>query len=218
VVSDDQRHTVVAFNPDGSLAHIVGEPGQGNGSFRNPKGLSTSVDGKLLVADANNHRVQAFEQLGKIFKAKWQAHKHEIKKGRQVGEFQNPGGATWSTPATEVEVTRNAAAIGFEVSDAWKTDGLDYGSDDDYEEQQAEAAPAATITKTKQPDLIVADTGNNRIQYVPSEGSAGFEELPQLTPLRVQVYPGRGHAPPAGVRAPGRQVRRAAGAGTIQRT
>ena len=71
-ISDTVRHTVVVFNPDGSLSHIVGEPGSGNGAFKGPRAVRTSAGGKLVVADSGNHRVQAFDHAGALFKSKWQ--------------------------------------------------------------------------------------------------------------------------------------------------
>jgi len=140
-ISDSQRHAVCIFNSDGSLSHVVGEVGQSgpkNGFFRGPKSINTSTqaDPVLIVADEANHRLQAFQSTGKTFKAKWQAHPHEIKRGTQPGEFSNPCGVAFTTPATQVEVSKNAAAIGFAEHTSWKSDGLDYGSDDDYNEQQ----------------------------------------------------------------------------------
>lgn len=68
VVSDVQNHRlqVFLFNPQAtSLWHVrsVGSRGSGEGQFLFPQGLGVTQDGKLLVCDSGNHRVQALDML-----------------------------------------------------------------------------------------------------------------------------------------------------------
>ena len=126
-----------------------------------------------------------------MFQCKWQAHAHDIKKGRQPGEFQGPTGCAWSTPPTSAPMTgtKDVSNVGFSVAKV--DDGLDYGSDDDYDpekehplanfksgkdepkddEEWWEKEGKKVAPKTPHPDLVVADTMNNRIQYIPDDSS-----------------------------------------------
>lgn len=86
-VADELKNRVVVFNPDGSKKHVVGGKGTGNAEFLTPKNLACSEGGKMAVADSGNHRLQSLDKLGQVFQCKWQAHRHEIRKGKQPGEF-----------------------------------------------------------------------------------------------------------------------------------
>ena len=52
------------------------------------------------------------------------------------GEFQGPTGCAWSTPPTSHTMTgtKDVTNVGFEVSKV--DDGLDYGSDDDWDPEK----------------------------------------------------------------------------------
>ena len=52
------------FSPDGKLLLSWGEPGDGPGQFRLPHGVWIHKDGRVLVADRENNRVQVFTQEG----------------------------------------------------------------------------------------------------------------------------------------------------------
>ena len=52
------------FTPDGQLIKSWGEPGDGPGQFRLPHGIWIDRQDRVLVADRENDRVQAFTQEG----------------------------------------------------------------------------------------------------------------------------------------------------------
>ena len=52
------------FSPDGKLIRSWGEPGAGPGQFHLPHGVWIDSRGRVLVADRENDRVQAFTQDG----------------------------------------------------------------------------------------------------------------------------------------------------------
>ncbi|GMI08877.1 hypothetical protein TrVE_jg2086 [Triparma verrucosa] len=190
-VADELKNKVFIFNPDGSKKHVVGYKGSGDGEFSSPKNICTSLAGKLLVADSGNHRIQSFDKLGQVYQSKWQAHPHEIKKGRQPHEFDTPSGCCFVTPPTSdpsTKVEKDVSNLGFEV--AKKDDGLDYGSDDDWDPEvdgnvlanfKNEAPPPKSgewyeqeeekVVRTPHPDILIADTMNNRIQYIPDNAA-----------------------------------------------
>lgn len=52
------------FTPDGELVRSWGEPGTGPGQFNLPHGIAVAADGRILVADRENDRVQVFSADG----------------------------------------------------------------------------------------------------------------------------------------------------------
>ena len=52
------------FSPDGTLKRSWGEPGRGPGQFMTPHGIWVLSDGRVLVGDRENDRVQVFDAEG----------------------------------------------------------------------------------------------------------------------------------------------------------
>jgi peptidylglycine monooxygenase len=64
-VSDGYGNTRVhRFSADGKLKHSWGEPGSGPGQFTTPHGIKALPDGRILVGDRENNRVQVFDVDG----------------------------------------------------------------------------------------------------------------------------------------------------------
>jgi DNA-binding beta-propeller fold protein YncE len=58
------------FSPEGALLQSWGEPGTGPGQFNLPHGIWVAPDGRVLVADRENERVQLFSPDGR-FLSQW---------------------------------------------------------------------------------------------------------------------------------------------------
>jgi len=58
------------FSPDGKLIRSWGEPGTGPGQFMISHGICVLPDGRVLVADRENDRIQIFDPKG-AFLAEW---------------------------------------------------------------------------------------------------------------------------------------------------
>jgi len=58
------------FSADGQLLASWGEPGGGPGQFRIPHGICLLPDGRVLVADRENDRIQVFDRDGR-YMAEW---------------------------------------------------------------------------------------------------------------------------------------------------
>jgi hypothetical protein len=52
------------FASDGTHIHTWGEPGSGPGQFTTPHGIWVLGDGRVLVGDRENHRIQVFDPAG----------------------------------------------------------------------------------------------------------------------------------------------------------
>jgi len=61
---DRQVLVVRAYRPDGTHLRDIGREGGGPGEFRNPDGLTTLPDGRVLVRDPGNARIAVFDSAG----------------------------------------------------------------------------------------------------------------------------------------------------------
>ena len=72
IVPDLSCHWINIFSQDGTLLHTFGANGKGDGKFDSPWGVTVDKEGRILVADSNNGRVQVFDSLPhKIFASFW---------------------------------------------------------------------------------------------------------------------------------------------------
>ena len=86
-ISDEQRHDVQCFEPDGRMLGRIGGFGDGPGQFNRPSGLALDSDGHLLVADTHNHRIEKLHPDGTRL-ASWGSF------GDGPGQFNFPWGLT----------------------------------------------------------------------------------------------------------------------------
>ena len=64
-VSDGYGNTCVhQFSADGDLIRSWGRPGRGPGQFMVPHGIGVLPDGRVIVNDRENNRVQVFDSEG----------------------------------------------------------------------------------------------------------------------------------------------------------
>lgn len=61
---DRQVLAVRAYRPDGTHLRDIGREGGGPGEFRNPDGMTTLPDGRVLVRDPGNARIAVFDSAG----------------------------------------------------------------------------------------------------------------------------------------------------------
>lgn len=64
-VVDGQVPDLRAFSPDGRFLRTLGSPGEGPGELKSPDGgLAIPSDGRILVRDPGNARIQVYAQSG----------------------------------------------------------------------------------------------------------------------------------------------------------
>lgn len=68
-VSDAAKHRIAVFDRQGRLLFFIGGPGDKEGQFARPQGLTIDRDGHLFVADMLNARIQVFDADGKFLRA-----------------------------------------------------------------------------------------------------------------------------------------------------
>jgi DNA-binding beta-propeller fold protein YncE len=77
-VADGYGNTMVhRFSPQGTLNRSWGTPGSGPGQFTTPHGIKALPDGRILVGDRENNRVQVFDADG-AYLAEWQGFYHPM--------------------------------------------------------------------------------------------------------------------------------------------
>ncbi len=59
-ISDLGNHRVSVFTSEGQFVRSFGSNGEGQGQFKDLRGLAMDSSGVLCVCDCNNHRVQLF--------------------------------------------------------------------------------------------------------------------------------------------------------------
>lgn len=76
IVSDGYNNARVhVFTVDGALRHSFGTYGGGVGEFRLPHSLAVTPDGRVLVCDRENSRIQAFDLDGAPRGVWWSTHR-----------------------------------------------------------------------------------------------------------------------------------------------
>ena len=63
------RNRVVILNKEGELIKSFGSRGSGDGQFKEPYGVDVDGEGRIIVADTNNHRIQVFENDGSFIRS-----------------------------------------------------------------------------------------------------------------------------------------------------
>ena len=84
-ISDEHRHDVQAFEPDGRPVSRIGGFGSGPGQLNRPSGLALDRDGNLIVGDTHNNRIQKLSPDGQCL-AVWGSA------GSSPGQFNLPWG------------------------------------------------------------------------------------------------------------------------------
>jgi len=64
IVADTSNHRIQIFNSSGVFVTSFGGFGAGNGSFNIPSGVTTDSNGRIIVADTGNNRIQIFDSTG----------------------------------------------------------------------------------------------------------------------------------------------------------
>jgi DNA-binding beta-propeller fold protein YncE len=77
-VADGYANSAIhRFSPDGEWKQTWGSPGSGAGEFTTPHGIWITSEGRVLVADRENNRIQVFT-AGGDYLAAWGDHYHPM--------------------------------------------------------------------------------------------------------------------------------------------
>ena len=148
----------------------IGRPGQGAGQFLQPVGLALDHRSLLYVADAGNNRVQVIDTEGN-FIAEFG------NRGWRVGEFDRPTDVAVNFHRTEilyvVDTGNNRVQYCRMIDQIFQTlvgNLADYAVEDVSENVEIELDAPGGIAISRNREVYVVDTGNNRFIKFNAEG------------------------------------------------
>lgn len=177
-VADFGNDRVQVFGPDGTLLDSFGSRGSGDGQLLRPAGVAVGSDGSVYVADHFNDRVQRFSSDGH-FQA-------------QLGTLATPIPTAATPSATPVPTATPAPAASLPDGQLRRPEGLaldrdgnlwvaDYGRDRVVKLSTTDghvmsvvsgfSGPKSVAVDPNSGRLLVADTGNGRVQRFTSDGT-----------------------------------------------
>ena len=153
-------NSVSVLTPNGTKLRSFGTCGSGPGQFLAPGGVAVDDEGNILVADANNHRIQKFTNDGQFLTSVGT-------NGTGPLQFGNPRDVAFNTHNKKVYVVDNGNHhIQVLNSDLTFSNiiGEEYGTKD------GEFAYPWGVTCDSTGNVYVADSGNHRIQVFTASG------------------------------------------------
>ncbi|MCO5190113.1 MAG: TIGR03663 family protein [Anaerolineae bacterium] len=137
----------------------------GQGSLATPRNVAVAPDGTLFVADSGNHRIVAFDADGTMLTS-WGSF------GANVGEFNEPWGIAADDEFVYVADTWNYRIQKFTHDGDFVAS---FGSGGTVDDGSAETGNVyfgpRSIALYEDDKLIIADTGNHRLQVVDRDGN-----------------------------------------------
>ena len=153
-------NSVSVLTPNGTKLRSFGTCGSGPGQFLAPGGVAVDDEGNILVADANNHRIQKFTNDGQFLTSVGT-------NGTGPLQFRSPTDVAFNTHNKKVYVVDSGNhRIQVLNSDLTFSNiiGEEYGTKD------GEFAFPWGITCDSTGNVYVADSANNRIQVFTASG------------------------------------------------
>jgi tripartite motif-containing protein 71 len=176
-VSESGAGRVAVFSPAGTLLAPIGSPGTGERRFEVPAGVSASRSFSLLVADSEGDRIQIFDHMGNF--AGWLP--------ADEGELSRPWGIDLGDDGRLYIVDRDNHTVVVVNTSGDVVDRL--GSLGAGGAQLRDP----TFIAVNDARIVVADTGNRRLQLFDVNGSYAGEipggEMPGgfVTPSGVEL-------------------------------
>jgi streptogramin lyase len=186
-ITDHENFNVQKFTTNGEFVTKWGSEGTADGQFDGLESVDVDSEGNVYVADVGNDRIQKFTTNGE-FILSWGTS------GSEAGQFDDPGGVAIDNDDNVFITDINNHRIQVFTSDGQFITqiGSNEASSEEQESDSELVTPSGSSTETccsegtadgqfNQPEgldvgpdnrVIVADTGNNRIQI--------FEQSPVL--------------------------------------
>ncbi|KAI1731855.1 NHL repeat domain-containing protein [Ditylenchus destructor] len=161
IVSDRYNHRVQIFDLSGKFVRQFGSRGSDRGQFNNPWGVAIDNLGLIYVVDKDNHRVQVFDQNG-TFMSKFGSL------GEGTGQFNHPLFITIHKRDQNLIISDSAnhriCVFNHDCSPLFifGTEGFSAG----------QLKLPRGVAVDDQGFIIVADSGNNRIQVFSPDGKS----------------------------------------------
>lgn len=159
IVSDRFNHRIQVFSIDGVFKSSIGIHGSNEGEFDLPWGVACDDNGCNYVVDKENHRIQVFESRTGTALRTFGSY------GSGQGNFNNPHYLAINQNKIWVTDTNNHCVKIFDLSGkviSWLgREGSELGQ---FKFPRGIAVDASNF-------IIVADSGNNRIQFFDQSGN-----------------------------------------------
>ncbi|NOZ51163.1 MAG: TIGR03663 family protein [Chloroflexi bacterium] len=154
------------YRLESAVQIVGGMKGPGPGQLQQPRAAALAPDGRLYVADTGNHRIVVFNPDGS-YAFDWGSF------GEAQGQFNEPWGiAIGPDGRVYVSDTWNHRIQVFTADGTFIKNWGGFASTDGLLGQQGVFWGPRDLTFDHQGRLLVADTGNKRIQIFDAEGNA----------------------------------------------
>lgn len=165
-VADTGHDRVQQFSAEGEFLQQFGFTGAGNGQFKEPQGIAVDPEGDIWVLDSGNGRVQEFESDGSFIR-KWNVPVGEFGTSLTAGIAVDAVGDVWLVgwlvESIEVEIE------GFTVAKLTEEGELIFKTGE-FGSGNGEFEGPGSIAADTEGNVVIADTGNNRVQELNGEG------------------------------------------------
>ncbi len=160
---DDKR--IVKMAKDRTIALTFGSGGSGRGQFNRPLGIATDKEDTIYIADSKNKRVQIFKLTGveqkELAMSVWEAPLIEY-----------DGSILASQKIVDIDYIPDDGLYAVTEID----DDLIYRGDNrdilkNYEKNENKLRKPKGLCVLKDGNIIVADTGNNQLQFISANGT-----------------------------------------------
>ena len=146
---------ISVFDRQGQFIRSFGHHGEDAKGFMRPQSIAVDpLTGNLMIADAGNHRIVVCDPAGKVLRLISSA-------GRETGQLLYPYGITFISPVSFL-----VCEYGNNRLQQFSIDGSFISSAGSAGDRAGEFKTPWGVAKTPL-GIIVADTGNNRLQLLP---------------------------------------------------
>ncbi|ELR25292.1 NHL repeat-containing protein [Acanthamoeba castellanii str. Neff] len=166
VVADHNNHRVQVFDAEGRLRAKFGGEGSALGRFYHPRGVATLAVGGggrlvVLVADRDNHRVQVFDDQGRVQSAFGT-------QGRRHGQLEQPWGVAVDPQRGHAVFVSDSGNHRVQAFDLQGNHLHSFGAQGDQPGQLQQ--PCGIAVDRRRGLVWVADTDNHRVQVFDGQG------------------------------------------------
>jgi len=154
-VADTRNHMIQVFSKDGQIIQTIGDLGDGDDRFRLPTAVAVSKDNLIYVADSKHNYIKVFSPKGEFLK-KFGGSSTK----KEPGKFNSPSGMA-------IDNTRKCIYVSDTLNHRIQIFDLDgnflrvlaQGNGHSFNNPLG-------ICINGQGDLLIADTGSNRVQII----------------------------------------------------
>jgi tripartite motif-containing protein 71 len=156
---------VVKMAKDRSIALTFGSGGSGRGQFNRPLGIATDRDDTIYIADSKNKRVQIFKLTG--------VEQEELAMAvREAPLIEYDGSISASHKIVDIDYIPDDGLYAVtEIDDDLIYRGENTDILKNYEKNENKLRKPKGICVLKDGNIIVADTGNNQLQFISANGT-----------------------------------------------